>query len=101
MILRYEPNYSKSRGQTYLDLAARLGSGKPVRMLKEGSDSFSQEDVHLHHELTECHASNTRVIVISLSPTCAAIWFAGLFWFTIIPPKFTIIGIFTIYRNAT
>lgn len=58
MILRYEPNYSKPRGQTYLELAARLGSAKAIRMLKEGSDNFLPEDVHLRHELTECHAND-------------------------------------------
>lgn len=63
MILRYEPNYSKSRGQTYLELAAQLGSSKAVRMLKEGSDSFSQEDVHLRHELTECHANDVFSLI--------------------------------------
>ncbi len=63
MILRYEPNYSKSRGQTYLELASRLGSAKAVSMLKEGSGSFSQEDVHMRHELAECKANDVFALV--------------------------------------
>ncbi|KOP71615.1 DUF6138 family protein [Cytobacillus solani] len=58
MIIRYEPNYSKFRGLTFLELAKQLGSGKATRMLKEGSDSFSQEDVHMRHELVECKAND-------------------------------------------
>lgn len=58
MIIRYEPNYSKSRGQTFLELAKELGSGKAARMLKKGSDSFSREDVHLRHDLVECKAND-------------------------------------------
>ncbi|WP_072329199.1 MULTISPECIES: DUF6138 family protein [unclassified Paenibacillus] len=63
MILRYEPHYSKSRGQTYLELTAKLGSCKAERMLKEGSDNFSQEDVHLHHELVECKANDVFSLI--------------------------------------
>ncbi|MGG4342324.1 DUF6138 family protein [Paenibacillus lautus] len=58
MIIRYEPNYSKFRGQTFLELAEQLGSGKAVRMLKEGSDSFSHDEVNMHHELVECKAND-------------------------------------------
>ncbi|MFD3259010.1 DUF6138 family protein [Paenibacillus lentus] len=58
MIIRYEPNYSKSRGQTFLELAKQLGSGKAARMLKEGSDSFSHDEVHMRHELVECKAND-------------------------------------------
>lgn len=58
MIIRYEPNYSKYRGQTFLELAEQLGSGKAARMLKEGSDSFSTDDVHLRNELVECKAND-------------------------------------------
>lgn len=58
MIIRYEPNYSKSKGQTFLELAKQLGSGKAARMLKEGSDSFSQEDVHMRDEWVECKAND-------------------------------------------
>ena len=58
MIIRYEPNYSKSKGQTFLELAKQLGCGKAVRMLKEGSDSFSQEDVHMRDEWVECKAND-------------------------------------------
>ncbi|MFF2888334.1 DUF6138 family protein [Paenibacillus sp. NPDC057967] len=63
MILRYEPNYSKSRGQTYLELATQLGSSKAGRMLKEGSDSFSPEDVHMRHELAECKANDVFSLI--------------------------------------
>lgn len=63
MILRYEPNYSKSRGQTFLELALRLGSAKAGRMLKEGSGSFSQEDTHMRHELAECKANDVFALV--------------------------------------
>lgn len=58
MIIRYEPNYSKFRGQTFLELAEQLGSGKAARMLKEGSDSFSTDEVHLRNELVECKAND-------------------------------------------
>ncbi|KOR75960.1 DUF6138 family protein [Paenibacillus solani] len=58
MIIRYEPNYSKSRGQTFLALAEQLGSGKAARMLKEGSDSFSTDEVHMRNELVECKAND-------------------------------------------
>ncbi|MGF9905237.1 DUF6138 family protein [Brevibacillus porteri] len=58
MIIRYEPDFNKNMGQTFLELAKQLGSGKAARMLKEGSDSFSQEDVHLRHELVECKAND-------------------------------------------
>ncbi|WP_409176437.1 DUF6138 family protein [Brevibacillus fortis] len=58
MIIRYEPEFSKFMGQTFLELAKQLGSGKAARMLKDGSDSFSQEDVHLRHELVECKAND-------------------------------------------
>ncbi|MDR0267297.1 DUF6138 family protein [Paenibacillus sp.] len=58
MIIRYEPNFNKIKGQNFLELAKQLGSGKAARMLKEGSDSFSQEDVHLRHELVECKAND-------------------------------------------
>jgi hypothetical protein len=58
MIIRYEPNYSKSRGQTFLELAEQLGSGKASRMLKEGSDSFSHDEVNMRHELVECKAND-------------------------------------------
>ncbi|GED57213.1 DUF6138 family protein [Brevibacillus formosus] len=58
MIIRYGPDFNKNMGQTFLELAKQLGSGKAARMLKEGSDSFSQEDVHLRHELVECKAND-------------------------------------------
>ncbi|MGE7988749.1 DUF6138 family protein [Lysinibacillus fusiformis] len=58
MIIRYEPNYSKCMGLTFLELAKRLGSGKATRMLKEGSDSFSQQDIHMRNELVECRAND-------------------------------------------
>jgi len=58
MIIRYEPNYSKSTGQTFLELAEQLGSGKAARMMKEGSDSFSTDEVHMRNELVECKAND-------------------------------------------
>ncbi|TKI58161.1 hypothetical protein E8L90_23765 [Brevibacillus antibioticus] len=58
MIIRYEPDFNKLKGQTFLELAKQLGSGKAARMLKDGSDSFSQEDVLLRHELVECKAND-------------------------------------------
>lgn len=63
MILRYEPSYSKSKGQTFLELAAQLGSGKAGRMLKEGSGSFPQEDVQMRHELVECQANDVFALI--------------------------------------
>lgn len=64
MIIRYEPNYSKSRGQTFLELAEQLGSGKASRMLKEGSDSFSHDEVNMRHELVECKANDVFSLFI-------------------------------------
>lgn len=58
MIIRYEPNYSKIRGQTFLELAEQLGSGKASRMLKQGSDSFSHDEVNMRYELVECKAND-------------------------------------------
>lgn len=58
MIIRYEPNYSKFRGHTFLELAKQLGSGKAARMLKEGSGSFSHDEVYMSHELVECQAND-------------------------------------------
>jgi len=58
MIIRYEPNYSKVRGQTFLELAKQLGSDRAARMLKKGSDSFSNDEVHMRHELVECKAND-------------------------------------------
>lgn len=63
MIIRYEPNYNKSKGKTYLELASQLGSVKATRMLKEGSDAFAREDVHLKHELAECKANDVFSLV--------------------------------------
>ncbi|TQR34800.1 DUF6138 family protein [Brevibacillus brevis] len=81
MIIRYEPDFYKNKGQTFLELAKQLGSGKAARMLKDGSDSFSQEDVHLRHELVECKANDVFslfTIVIRKEEAGAyerAIWF--------------------------
>lgn len=58
MIIRFEPNYSKSKGQTFLQLAKQLGSDKAARMLKKGSDSFSNDEVHMRRELVECKAND-------------------------------------------
>jgi len=58
MIIRYEPNYSKFRGQTFLELAKQLGSDKAARMLKKGSDSFSNDEVYMRNELVECKAND-------------------------------------------
>jgi len=58
MIIRYEPNFSKFRGQTFLELAEQLGCDKATRMLKMGSDSFSHDEVHLRDELVECKAND-------------------------------------------
>ncbi|CAI8705038.1 Ankyrin repeat domain-containing protein [Brevibacillus sp. IT-7CA2] len=58
MIIRYEPDFNKNKGQIFLELAKQLGNSKAARMLKEGSDSFSQEDVHMRHELVECKAND-------------------------------------------
>lgn len=63
MILRYEPNYSKSTGQIFLDLATQLGSTKAKRMLKEGSDSFSREDVQMQDANVECKANDVFSLI--------------------------------------
>lgn len=58
MILRHEPSYAKSRGLKFLDIARELGSARAVRMLKEGSGSFPDADIHLKNALLECRAND-------------------------------------------
>lgn len=68
MILRYEPNYAKSTGVKFLDIAKQLGSARAVRMLKEGSGTFAPDAVHLKNALLECRANDvfaTICIVIA------------------------------------
>ena len=58
MILRHEPSYAKSRGLKFLDIARELGSERAVRMLKEGSGTFPDADIHLKNALLECRAND-------------------------------------------
>ncbi|KAB8061407.1 hypothetical protein GCN74_04865 [Janthinobacterium sp. FT14W] len=58
MILRYEPSYAKSRGLTFLEIARELGSERAVRMLKEGSGTFPDADIHVKNALLECRAND-------------------------------------------
>jgi len=58
MILRFEPNYSKSTGVTFLELAEQLGSSQAARMMKEGSGTFAKEDIQMRNEQVECTAND-------------------------------------------
>ncbi|UQV43825.1 hypothetical protein KIV45_18120 [Janthinobacterium lividum] len=58
MILRHEPSYAKSKGLKFLEIARELGSERAVRMLKEGSGSFPDGDIHLKNALLECRAND-------------------------------------------
>ncbi|ATD61573.1 MAG: DUF6138 family protein [Janthinobacterium svalbardensis] len=58
MILRHEPSYAKSTGLKFLEIARELGSERAVRMLKEGSGTFPDADIHLKNALLECRAND-------------------------------------------
>lgn len=58
MILRHEPSYAKSTGLTFLEIAHELGSERAVRMLKEGSGTFPDADIHVKNTLLECRAND-------------------------------------------
>lgn len=58
MILRHEPSYAKSRGLEFLESARELGSERAVRMLKEGSGTFPDGDIHVKNSLLECRAND-------------------------------------------
>ncbi|QKY09301.1 DUF6138 family protein [Janthinobacterium lividum] len=58
MILRHEPSYAKSRGLEFLESARELGSERAVRMLKEGSGTFPDGDIHVKNALLECRAND-------------------------------------------
>ncbi|PLY40845.1 hypothetical protein CSZ94_18735 [Janthinobacterium sp. ROICE36] len=66
MILRHEPSYAKPKGLKFLESARELGSERAVRMLKEGSGSFPDADIHLKNALLECRA-NDVFATISIS----------------------------------
>lgn len=66
MILRHEPSYAKSKGLKFLEIARELGSERAVRMLKEGSGTFPNGDIHLKNALLECRA-NDVFATISIS----------------------------------
>lgn len=58
MILRHEPSYAKAKGLKFLEIARELGSDRAVRMLEEGSGSFSPEEIHLKNAQLECRAND-------------------------------------------
>lgn len=58
MILRHEPSYAKSTGLKFLEIARELGSERAVRMLKEGSGTFPDADIHVKNTLLECRAND-------------------------------------------
>ena len=58
MILRHEPSYAKSTGLKFLEIARELGSERAVRMLKEGSGTFPDADIHVKNALLECRAND-------------------------------------------
>lgn len=58
MILRHEPSYAKSKGLKFLEIARELGSERAVRMLKEGSGTFPDADIHVKNALLECRAND-------------------------------------------
>ncbi|MCM2564665.1 DUF6138 family protein [Janthinobacterium kumbetense] len=58
MILRHEPSYAKSTGLKFLEIARELGSERAVRMLKEGSGTFPDGDIHVKNALLECRAND-------------------------------------------
>ena len=58
MILRHEPSYAKSTGLKFLEIARQLGSERAVRMLKEGSGTFPDADIHVKNALLECRAND-------------------------------------------
>lgn len=58
LILKYEPSYSRSVGLAILNCAIELGSAQAKRLTKEGSGTFSKEDISLRDELAECTAND-------------------------------------------
>lgn len=58
MILRHEPSYAKSKGLKFLEIARELGSERAARMLKEGSGTFPDADIHVKNALLECRAND-------------------------------------------
>ncbi|WP_339305554.1 DUF6138 family protein [Paenibacillus sp. FSL R5-0519] len=63
MILRYEPNYSKAEGQTYLELAKQLGSRRAALMMTEGSGTYAKDDIHVKTEEVECKANDVFALM--------------------------------------
>ncbi|MGN7415829.1 DUF6138 family protein [Paenibacillus sp. SAF-068] len=63
MILRYEPNYSKAEGQTYLELAKQLGSRRAALMMTEGSGTYAKDDIHVKTEEVECKANDVFALI--------------------------------------
>lgn len=63
MILRFEPNYSKAEGQTYLELAKQLGSRRAALMMTEGSGTYAKEDIHVKTEEVECKANDVFALM--------------------------------------
>ncbi|WP_159887356.1 DUF6138 family protein [Paenibacillus puerhi] len=63
MILKYEPNYSRSTAHGYLDRAKELGSPQAARILKEGSGSWKSEEVSYKDEDVVCQAHDVFSII--------------------------------------
>ncbi|MEK8131859.1 DUF6138 family protein [Paenibacillus filicis] len=56
LILKYEPNYSRSTGLGYLDRAKELGSDRAARIVKEGSGDWKPEEIGYKDEHVTCKA---------------------------------------------
>ncbi|APA68357.1 DUF6138 family protein [Janthinobacterium sp. 1_2014MBL_MicDiv] len=68
MILRHEPSYAKARGLKFLEIARELGSERAVRMLHEGSGTFSEGEIHVKNALLECRANDVfATLTISIA----------------------------------
>ncbi len=58
LILKYEPNYARSRGLDYLSYASGLGFAKAKDIQKTGSGQFSKQEVIYKDEDVECLAND-------------------------------------------
>ncbi|MBD8841284.1 DUF6138 family protein [Paenibacillus sp. FSL K6-4396] len=63
LILRFEPNYSKAQGQTFLELAKQLGSRRAGLMMTEGSGTYAKDDIHVKTEEVECKANDVFALM--------------------------------------
>lgn len=72
MIIKYEPNYSRSTGISLLELLKELGSAKAERAMKDGSGTFDPADVGYKDERLECRANDIfSTITMHIKDECA------------------------------